>query len=229
MIKLIMNADDFGHSKVFNQKILDLLERGFIHSTTVMVNRVTHEQSGQIERLVQLSKSKDISIGIHLEFDVDSPIPPQIQAQYDRFLLLFKFGPSHLDFHYPKTTGKSIEPYLNTIAIGIDAFALEHGLKVRNTLKDFKHEPITTTEKVLTGTYLSYDKLANLIEGLRDGESYELVFHPGDYDPNSKSSLNRERRDDYENIVRLQALLAKHTNIKNISYNDLAQIKVKKW
>ena len=51
MIKLIINADDFGYSKVFNEKILDLLEKDFIKSTTVLVNWITDEQKEQIQRL----------------------------------------------------------------------------------------------------------------------------------------------------------------------------------
>ena len=52
MIKLIINADDFGYSKVFNEKILDLLKKGYIKSTTVMVNWITQEQDKQNQILM---------------------------------------------------------------------------------------------------------------------------------------------------------------------------------
>jgi predicted glycoside hydrolase/deacetylase ChbG (UPF0249 family) len=35
---LIINGDDFGMSNIFNQSILELLEKGLVSSTTVMVD-----------------------------------------------------------------------------------------------------------------------------------------------------------------------------------------------
>ncbi len=41
MKKIIINADDFGYSYIFNKSILDLIKKKLISSTTVMVNYIT--------------------------------------------------------------------------------------------------------------------------------------------------------------------------------------------
>ena len=56
MIKLIINADDFGYSKVFNEKILELLEKGYVKSTTVLVDWITPDQKPQVARLKMMSQ-----------------------------------------------------------------------------------------------------------------------------------------------------------------------------
>jgi Uncharacterized protein conserved in bacteria len=56
--KLIINADDFGYSRVFNEEILKLMKERQIKSTTVMVYRVNEVQLPQINELKRL-KRKD--------------------------------------------------------------------------------------------------------------------------------------------------------------------------
>lgn len=60
-----------------------------------------------------------------------------------------------------------------------------------------------------------------MIESLEDNESYEILFHPGTYDENCKSSLNKKREEDIEKIKIVNSLL-KENNIKLISFNDLS-------
>ena len=55
---LIINADDFGMSQIFNDVILDLIKRDLIRSTTVMIDRVTDNQKKQFDELITLSKIK---------------------------------------------------------------------------------------------------------------------------------------------------------------------------
>jgi predicted glycoside hydrolase/deacetylase ChbG (UPF0249 family) len=80
MIRLIINCDDFGMSKIFNERILELLENGFAKSTTVMVQRVTDEQDSQIRRLAALRSG--VSIGLHIEYDTAKPLGHQVEEQY---------------------------------------------------------------------------------------------------------------------------------------------------
>ena len=72
MKKIIINADDFGMSRVFNEIILDLLAKEFIKSTSVLVTRGLNDQLDQIERLKEIMEQKDISVGLHLESDKDN-------------------------------------------------------------------------------------------------------------------------------------------------------------
>jgi hypothetical protein len=50
---LILNADDFGMSKVFNEVILNLIKDNKVTSTSVMVNDVTDEMNEQIDKLIK--------------------------------------------------------------------------------------------------------------------------------------------------------------------------------
>lgn len=138
MIKLIINADDFGSSAVFNEKILDLLEKGYIKSTTVLVNRVTESQRNQIKKLTDLYQNKRISVGLHLEFDDAEPALPQIESQYQKFISIFGFKPTHLDVH------KSHPGALETI----NKFAERDNLPVRNLGVKSKTKQ-TTAQRIL--------------------------------------------------------------------------------
>lgn len=101
MKKLIINADDFGYGIIFNKSILDLIEKGLVSSTTVMVNHITDEQKDQVQKLISLSDSHNISVGLHLEFS-NSNFIEEIKKQYDLFIEIFNFKPSHIDVHKPK-------------------------------------------------------------------------------------------------------------------------------
>jgi predicted glycoside hydrolase/deacetylase ChbG (UPF0249 family) len=219
MIKLIINADDFGQSKIFNEQILDLLEKGFVRSTTVMVNRVTTEQNAQIKRLIQLQHSGRISVGLHVELDAKRNLKSQILEQFDRFNSIFGFPPSHLDLHVSKTQNPATPEDVKRMRRAVMEFAEEHDLPARNMGMNARVK--RTTHQAFMCINLSLDEIIEFIKGLKDNESAELITHPGKYDPDSKSSLNADREKDYENVVKLQKFLNENKNIKNISYLDL--------
>lgn len=210
---LIINADDFGYSKIFNFKILELIKNGLISSTSVMVNRINDEQANQIKELSELIKSHNISVGLHLEFS-DNNFKAETKKQYGKFFSIFGFNPSHIDLH--KST------YLNESYPIIMAFCKEKNIPCRNNNIDSVNV-IKTLNEVLNGTKMNFDELKNLIENLKDGESYEILFHPGIYDPNCKSSLNKQREEDVKKIKAINPFL-KENNIKLISYIDLASM-----
>ena len=95
---LIINADDFGYSQIFNGVILDLIKNDLIHSTTVMINRFTDNQKEQFDELTALSRNKNLSVGLHLEFK-DSDYTSQVKSQYQKFKEILGFNPSHVDIH----------------------------------------------------------------------------------------------------------------------------------
>ncbi len=102
MKNLIINADDFGYSKIFNSKIIELIKNKLISSTSVMVNWINNEQNDQIKELVTLMESHNVSIGLHLEFS-SNDFQSEIEQQYKKFLNIFKFQPSHIDIHMKKS------------------------------------------------------------------------------------------------------------------------------
>lgn len=208
---LIINADDFGYSKIFNAKILELIKNGLISSTTVMVNWINEEQASQVSELSALTKSHNLSVGLHLEFSDDN-FKPEIERQYGRFFSLFGFMPSHIDIH--KST------HLKEAFPIIMGFCKEKNLPCRNHGVD-ANGVVKTQNEVLSGTKMSFDELKATVENFKDGESYEILFHPGTYDPGCKSSLNRDRELDVKKIEEINPFL-KENNIKLITYVDLA-------
>ena len=211
MKQLIINADDFGSSKLFNEKIIELLEKGFIKSTTVLVNRVTKEQDSQIKQLIKLN-SKRISIGLHLRIDIEKPIKLQINEQYQKFIAIFGFPPSHLDIH------KQIDS--KEIISEANRFAEEHQLPVRNHGIKANTKQTDYPAFFCSGWVLKLNEVTTFLQSVKEGSSCELITHPGQYDPKSASRINKEREEDYNVIVKLQEFL-KSNNIKNISYREL--------
>lgn len=209
MKSLIINADDFGYSKIFNESILNLIENNFISSTTVMVNWVNDNQKEQIKKVIELNQNYNLSIGLHLEFH-DTNFKEEIQKQYNLFLKIFKFKPSHIDIHKPKKTSGG--------NLAVETFCRGNSFSCRNL--DFNSKEIKTTNKVFNGTNLSFNDLDNLVKLINNDEIYEILFHPGTYDKNCKSSLNKQRELDVEKIKYLVSKLIKN-NVELISFNDL--------
>jgi predicted glycoside hydrolase/deacetylase ChbG (UPF0249 family) len=214
MIKLIINADDFGLSKIFNSKILDLLEKGYARSTTVLVNRLDDNQKEQIEELIRLKDAKKISVGLHLDISREKPAPAQIEEEYNRFVKIFGSAPSHLDIHKYDKLGL-------TIIKKVDAFADAMNLPVRNHGTKMSAKHTTYPAFHCSNWILELDEIKEFLSKMKDGTSCEIITHPGSYDPDSKSSLNEEREKDYQVIVDLQKFLKSNRRIKNISYNEL--------
>ncbi|MDA3856084.1 MAG: ChbG/HpnK family deacetylase [Candidatus Woesearchaeota archaeon] len=209
MKRIIINADDFGYSVIFNESILNLIENNLVTSTTVMVNWVSDEQEEQIKKIIELKEKYNLSIGLHLEFKNEN-FEKEIAIQYNHFSDIFSFNPSHIDIHKPKKSDEEI--------LVISNFCKENNLPCRtmtNKLKDVK-----TTNKLFNGTDSSFEDLDEMIKSMQEDEIYEILFHPGTYDENCKSSLNEKRELDIEKIKYLVPKLDKN-NIQLVSYNDL--------
>jgi len=219
MKSLIINADDFGYSPVFNTRILDLAEKNLVSSVSVMVLWGIEKQEKQVERLKNLG---NISIGLH--FDLDNKegkysyenIKEEISKQFENFLKVFGFTPHFIDKHkwiYSEEEAKAM----------ID-FAEEKKIAIKNSTTGLINPDIlkvhTTTQRAFSMTKQGYEETINFLETLKDGETYELTCHPGEYDPECESSLNKEREKDYNDILKLEQILRKN-NIQLISFKDL--------
>lgn len=208
---LIINADDFGMSPVFNGVILDLARRQLISSTTVMVNRVSTDQHQQLTDLVSIASSTNLSIGLHVEF-AHSDYPAQILAQYQQFQQLFGISPSHLDIHRAHDHRAAFA--------SVAQFCQTHALPMRNN--GVAHSGVVTTDtEAFFGSVADFAQIDAWLQTFEDEKTYEILFHPGKYDPSSTSSLNHERERDVAHIADLTALLPKY-GIKLVSYHDVA-------
>lgn len=207
---LIINADDFGMSKIFNEVILDSIRKDLIRSTTVMINRVTDNQKEQFSELIALSKNKNLSVGLHLEFK-DSDYPSQIKSQYQKFKEILGFKPSHIDIHKAHSLIDSFSD--------VAEFCRENNLPLRNS--GVLHEGIKTTfAEAFFGSIVDFEKIKEWLKTFEDEKYYEILFHPGKFDPSCKSSLNKDRERDVEHIENLNSIL-ENNNIKVVSYLDL--------
>ena len=157
-----------------------------------------------------MNNHKKISVGLHLEFLTENYYD-EIEQQVEMFMDLFNFFPSHLDIHKP--SGSEAESF------AVEKFCLENDLPCRricSTLGNVK----TTDKKYINGTEIEIDSLNDILEDLEENNSYEILFHPGTYDPQCTSSLNKDRELDIEKIHYI-CLNAEIFDIKLINFNNL--------
>ncbi len=216
MKKLIISADDFGYSYYFNKMILELLEEGCVTSTSVMVDDVTKDQVEQVEQLKNLAKSLSISVGLHINFKTDE-FEQEIKRQCDTFYKLFGFTPHHIDLYKPLNMRDEYKV--------VQEYCMEKNLPCRNvSIFDSRimlDGVITTKESIFEGTHKTFDEICSWISKLGDGIS-EIVFHPGYFDPDSTSTLNKEhkREKDAEHIRMIQPIL-KERDIRLANYHNM--------
>lgn len=210
MKRVIINADDFGYSEIFNESILDLIRNDFLSSTTVMVNRVSKSQSSQIAELVKLNESKKISIGLHLEFKTEN-FYDEIGEQIEMFMEIFDFFPSHLDTHKPCLSENEW--------FAVEKVCLENDLPCRRISSSLGNVR-TTDKKYINGSEFDIDDFNEILEELEENNSYEILFHPGTYDPECLSSLNKDRELDIEKIKYINST-CEIFGIRLINFNNL--------
>jgi predicted glycoside hydrolase/deacetylase ChbG (UPF0249 family) len=71
-MKIIINADDLGHSKVVNDAIFELLNRRQITSTSILANSPCFEHA-----VTQIRNFKSTSFGVHLNITEFHPLTKQ--------------------------------------------------------------------------------------------------------------------------------------------------------
>ncbi|MDD5489081.1 MAG: ChbG/HpnK family deacetylase [Candidatus Moranbacteria bacterium] len=190
--KIIINADDYGLSKQFNRGILELIERGIVTSTTVMIKR-------KFINPKDLLKHKNISIGLHLELSLETPAK-EIENQIKIFRKLFGRFPSHLDGHkyYHLLPGN----FSKVLKI-----AKKYKLPVRSASsidqKMMQAAGIKTPDQFISWHPNRKEKLFKNLKSAR-GETIELLCHPGYYDSKATTSYNKQREKE------LKALESQH-------------------
>lgn len=212
-VHLIINADDFGMSNRFNDCIIRLLAEKKITSTTVMVNRISDSQKVKVQELRYLMETHDISVGLHIEFTYDRYLE-QVSDQHRKFIDLFGVGPTHLDVHKEHLHRK----YHSIVA----KFCRSKELSFRNHGRRFTGVA-TTAKKYFYGSVDEFEPIDKWLKGLAKSKCYELVFHPGQYDPYCFSSLNRERERDIDYIERIYENLEMY-NVQLASFNHFKEL-----
>ena len=205
MKKIIINADDFGMSRVFNEIILNLLAKEFIKSTSVLVTRGLNDQLDQIERLKEIMEQKDISVGLHLESDKNNLAGSveNIKKQNELFVKYFRFKPTHIDKHRDIYSKEEAEAMVD--------FAVKNDIYIRNVFAGYapsRGNEVKTSRYVMLLSGESMNRVKDeLLNKMEDGEIMEIATHPGKFDPDCESSLNEDREKDYEKIIELASFL----------------------
>ena len=75
-MRLIINADDFGRSKIINEAISQCFRNGVIQRTTIMVNMPYFNDA------IEISKQEGFfdKVGLHLNLDDGEPLTDEIKA-----------------------------------------------------------------------------------------------------------------------------------------------------
>ena len=210
---LIVCADDFGYSKVFNEKILELMKNRMITSTSAMVDWIDHDQKKQVQSLKELFDKDEGCVGLHVDFK-STNYDEEITRQYNKFQDIFRRPPAHVDIHTKKHM-KNGYPKIMYFCQRSNLPFRNHGIKFDAT--------ITTDEPFFNTMNVEFEDILNWLKTLEDDKIYGIFFHPGIYDPGSKSSFNQEREKDNELLIRMQPYLRKF-KISPVSYSIFNKI-----
>lgn len=188
MKKIIINADDYGLSKKFNQGTLELIEKGIVTSTTVMIGRDFVNPN-------DLLKFDDVSVGLHLELS-EKTSRGEIVDQIIKFKEEFGKMPSHLDGHqHCHISDSNIETVVSV--------AQENELSVRSRFKEdrkiLRDHGVRTCDEFVSWhpnrKEKFFDKLDNISELAE--EVIEIVCHPGYFDENCSYPYNKRREEEF--------------------------------
>jgi chitin disaccharide deacetylase len=201
MIKLIVNADDFGFSRGVNYGIIDAYQDGIVNSTTMMVN------TPGTEHAVKLAKQHPgLAVGIHLTltfgkavsnnvpsitdnnnfFRIDKNyhnpsgiIVEEVEQEWDAQIQKFlSYGlvPTHLDSHHHIHSWSVLTPVIQRLT-------QKYQLPVRNIFENPIKDVITYSDIFTANFYgdnISIDFFDNLYKELPNEESVtiEVMCHP---------------------------------------------------
>ncbi|SES95680.1 chitin disaccharide deacetylase [Anaerobranca gottschalkii] len=252
MLKLIVNADDFGLTKGCNEGIIKSIKEGIVTNTTIMINMPLAEEA------INLAKSNGIEqLGIHFNLTCGKPISTDVLsliddqgAFYKRFAILkekmnleevekelraqlTKFKSTgvkltHIDSHH------HIHMYPGVAEIIAD-IALEEKVPLRNA-NEYVNK-IVKEKRILTTEYFSmdfYDKkvtlenLKAIISNRKDG-ILEIMTHPAliDNELLSLSSYTYPREKELEILMseEIKLWLNEH-KIELIRFEDIRDGKI---
>ncbi len=202
MKRLIVNADDFGRTHGINTGVIEAHQRGIVTSATAMVNYEGIEEaarlSGQNPGLgvglhVALTGGRSAmpaeSVRTLLDAHGQQPAKPdglkdvdprelraEVEAQFNRFVLVFGRRPTHLDSHHHSHRRPEVFDALCRLAV-------REGLPVRNAGGDMgealRQRGVRRNDFFPEGFFdqgATLEELRSILEGLKEGTT-ELMCH----------------------------------------------------
>jgi predicted glycoside hydrolase/deacetylase ChbG (UPF0249 family) len=191
--RLIVNADDWGYSPLYNAGILEAARAGAIDAVSAMVLRPACEPKPLLECGVE--------IGLHLEGTAEAG------HQVLEFERLFGRPPSHLDGHHHCHAEPPLAAAVEELALQLDVAVRPAGDAHRDRLRGRK---IITAERTIGRLSEREPALPpQLISGRREGRLppgvTEWIVHPGYRDPELRSGYDRGREEDLGLVLELAA------------------------
>ncbi len=210
MIKLLVNADDFGFSRGVNYGVLDTHLDGIVNSATMMMNAAGTEHALEIAK-----STPSLKVGVHLVLTWGKPLtsapsligndglfkkqnevyghPEEIShedlerewtAQIERFLAA-GLRPTHFDSHHHVHGIKEFYPVIKRLSEKYD-------VPVRIAGPHFK-DVKTVTNILITdffGEGVTDDYFEKLQERVEDGKTVEVMTHPAYLDSRLKNGTS---------------------------------------
>jgi len=226
----IVNGDDFGASRGINRGILEAHQRGVLTSTSLMVDMPEAEEAARLSREVPL-----MSIGLHITLtsedgtpliDFESPDMCRVEMyrQWNRFIDLLGWPPSHLDSHHNIHRDERLTPLFVEMAERQKVPLREHS-QVRYFSEFYgQWDGETHLEQI------SVESLCRMLQTEFTEGFTELSCHPGYMDPDHITSYSLERETELQTICSPDVRQTfNELGVNLISYNDLVNLSASKF
>ncbi|GGI17335.1 chitin disaccharide deacetylase [Gottfriedia solisilvae] len=215
MIKLIVNADDFGYSKGINYGIIEAHRNGIVNSTTMMMNMPG------VSHAVDLAKENpNLKVGIHLVLTCGRPLLTDVPTLVDqngffkknRDILESNISLEELEREWTAQVEKFLESGLTLTHIDshhhvhtvpkflpiVQKLSKKYNLSVRR-VSDHAIEGVPPFSDVFLhefyGEGATYDYFEKIVTQVQDGQTVEVMCHPGylDHEVLNNSSYAKDR------------------------------------
>jgi chitin disaccharide deacetylase len=220
MIKLIVNADDFGYSNGINYGIIDAHKNGIVNSATLMMN-----MPGTAHAIELAKQTPTLGVGIHLVLDCEKPLRNDVPSLINesgyfkhrkqiinnpaidladvekewrtQIDVCYAAGltPTHLDSHH------HIHGAPNLIPV-IEKLSQVYKLPVRTDMNDTLKNALPFSDYCFFDFYedgVTMDYFEKLAKKVPDGSIVEIMAHPGYLDSiiTNGSSYTMKRVEEY--------------------------------
>jgi len=226
MIKLIVNADDFGYSKGINYGIIEAHRNGIVNSTTMMMNMPG------VSHAVGLAKENpNLKVGIHLVLTCGKPLLTDVPTLVDqdgffkknRDILESNISLEELEREWTAQVEKFLETGLTLTHIDshhhvhtvprflpiVQKLSKKYNLSVRR-VSDHALEGVPPYSDVFLhefyGEGATYDYFEKIVTQVQDGQTVEVMCHPGylDHEVLNNSSYAKDRVTEVEILTSIK-------------------------
>jgi len=243
VIKVIINADDFGYSRGANYGILDTFLEGALTSTTLLANMPATSHAIELAK-----KHKGLGVGVHLTLTCGRPLcddtssltdhtgafraydwyargnrpeAAEVEKEWRAQIEKIKDAgvePTHLDTHHHINR---FEP-MRTVMVELARF---YGLPVRNNFSMPEAGDLRTTDLFVDDPRILLEDREKIKARFKDAGSVEIMCHPAYLDKplldRSDYTYNRTEEAEGLMLAALREKLSVKNGFKLISYHGL--------